>query len=154
MNSIVIYNDPNLFSQPLFHKGPQFFPPGCSWPESGYSHQVPEYTVRNLHCTTSPLRFSSLLRSDTPTHGIPSFWIACVQAALRSSSDTLITARPLSLKSSYSFTILGFSIRQGPHHEAQKSMIFNFPFTLYSDTCPPSGVGKVKSGAWAAIYYK
>ena len=27
MNSIVIYNAPNLFSQPLFHKGPQFFRP-------------------------------------------------------------------------------------------------------------------------------
>ena len=128
MNSIVIYNDPNLFSQPLFHKGPQFY-----------------------NFTTSLFQ---PFKSDTCTHGIPSFWIACVQAALRSSSDTLITARPLSLKSSYSFTILGFSIRQGPHHEAQKSMIFNFPFTLYSDTCPPSGVGKVKSGAWAAIYYK
>ena len=139
MNSIVIYNDPNLFSQPLFHKGPQFFRPDVLG-------QNPLYNF-----TTSLFQ---PFKSDTCTHGIPSFWIACVQAALRSSSDTLITARPLSLKSSYSFTILGFSIRQGPHHEAQKSMIFNFPFTLYSDTCPPSGVGKVKSGAWAAIYYK
>ena len=153
MNSIVIYNDPNLFSQPLFHKGPQFsarmFLARIRLFSSSTRIHGTESTLYNF--TTSLFQ---PFKSDTWTHGIPSFWIACVQAALRSSSDTLITARPLSLKSSYSFTILGFSIRQGPHHEAQKSMIFNFPFTLYSDTCPPSGVGKVKSGAWAAIYYK
>ena len=136
MNSIVIYNDPNLFSQPLFHKGPQFFRPDVLG-------QNPVILIKYQNT-----RYGIYIVQLHP------FWIACVQAALRSSSDTLITARPLSLKSSYSFTILGFSIRQGPHHEAQKSMIFNFPFTLYSDTCPPSGVGKVKSGAWAAIYYK
>lgn len=153
MNSIVIYNDPNLFSSRSSTKA-RNFSAGCSWPESGYSHQVPEYTVRNLHCTTSPLRFSSLLsRTRGPTAYRP-FWIACVPGGFTFVKRYTNHSKAFVLKIIVQFHHIGISIRQGPHHEAQKSMIFNFPFTLYSDTCPLSGVGKVKSGAWAAIYYK
>src|SRR6188768_3595967 len=42
-------------------------------------------------------------------------------------------------------TTFGFSFRQGPHHEAQKSTIVTFPKLSFRETVFPSGLGAEKS---------
>lgn len=42
-------------------------------------------------------------------------------------------------------TTFGFSCRQGPHHEAQKSTIVTFPKQSFSAITLPSGFGAEKS---------
>jgi len=42
---------------------------------------------------------------------------------------------------------LGFSLRHGPHQEAQKSITVTFPSDCFKETEIPSGVFAVKSGA-------
>jgi hypothetical protein len=37
-------------------------------------------------------------------------------------------------------TTFGFSALQGPHHEAQKSIIVTFPNDSFNETVLPSGV--------------
>src|SRR5688572_6523292 len=67
------------------------------------------------------------------------------------SKETPKISKPLSLYLLYIFTTFGFSRRQGPHQEAQKSISTYLPFKEESDFEPPSGVGKVKSGAMPPI---
>src|SRR6187431_945383 len=42
-------------------------------------------------------------------------------------------------------TTFGFSFRQGPHHEAQKSTIVTFPKLSFRETVFPAGLGAEKS---------
>lgn len=42
-------------------------------------------------------------------------------------------------------TTFGFSLRQGPHHEAQKSTIVTFPKLSLRETVFPCGLGAEKS---------
>ena len=77
---------------------------------------------------------SQYLRSETWVQVRPSFSIAFSQFCLPCSlsSDTPRTVNPLSLKSLNAFTTFGFSARQGPHQDAQKSIRTYFP--LKSDS--------------------
>jgi hypothetical protein len=56
-------------------------------------------------------------------------------------------------------TTFGFSFLQGPHQEAQKSIIVTFPKDSFNDITLPSGVFAEKSGAkaptstWAVTFF-
>lgn len=50
-------------------------------------------------------------------------------------------------------TTFGFSARQGPHHEAQKSIIVTFPNDSFNETVLPSGVFAEKSGALVTFFF-
>src|SRR5699024_5962308 len=74
-----------------------------------------------------------------------SFAIASFQAPASLSNETPIMFKPFECNSLYIATTFGFSFRQGPHHEAQKSTIVTFPKLSLSETCLPSGLGAEKS---------
>ncbi len=61
------------------------------------------------------------------------------------SKDTPIMLRPLLCSSLYRATTFGFSCRQGPHHEAQKSTIVTFPKFSLREIIFPCGLGPEKS---------
>jgi hypothetical protein len=65
-----------------------------------------------------------------------------------SSKETPIISNPLAWNSLYNATTLGFSIRQGLHHEAQKSSSVTFPKDSLSETAFPFGAEAEKSGAF------
>jgi len=50
-------------------------------------------------------------------------------------------------------TTFGFSALQGPHHEAQKSIIVTFPNDSFKETVLPSGVFAEKSGALITFFF-
>ena len=50
-------------------------------------------------------------------------------------------------------TTFGFSALQGPHHEAQKSIIVTFPNDSFKETVLPSGVLAEKSGALVIFFF-
>jgi hypothetical protein len=54
---------------------------------------------------------------------------------------------PLACNSLYKATTFGFSPLQGPHHEAQKSMMVTLPIDSFNEICFPSGFFAEKSGA-------
>src|SRR3989338_1283887 len=80
-------------------------------------------------------------------HDKLSFSIASSQRARSLSRDTLMTVKPLSLYFSYNPTTCGFSRRQGPHQEAQKSRRTTFPRKSESFIELPSGSNSSKSRA-------
>lgn len=51
----------------------------------------------------------------------------------------------------YKATTFGFSALQGPHHEAQKSIIVTLPNDSFKETTFPEGVLAEKSGAIVSI---
>lgn len=51
-------------------------------------------------------------------------------------------------------TTFGFSALQGPHHEAQKSIIVTFPNDSFNETILPSGVFAEKSGALVTFFFQ
>ncbi len=55
--------------------------------------------------------------------------------------------KPLLCNSLYNATTLGFSALQGPHHDAQKSIMVTFPNDSFKETIFPSGVFAEKSAA-------
>src|ERR1044072_7863553 len=73
--------------------------------------------------------------------------MACTQGSFLLSSDTANTEKPLSLYLLKALTILGFSFRHGPHHEAQKSSNRYLPKWSLNLSSFPSGDGNAKSGA-------
>src|SRR5690606_470480 len=77
--------------------------------------------------------------------------MASTQSFLFLSNETPNTSNPLSLYLWYILTTLGFSMRQGLHHAAQKSINTYFPRKEDSATVSPSGVGKAMSGAISPI---
>jgi|LakMenE01Jun11ns_1017448.scaffolds.fasta_scaffold9579953_2 hypothetical protein len=50
-------------------------------------------------------------------------------------------------------TTFGFSDRQGPHQEAQKSITVTFPNDSFNETVLPSGVFAEKSGALFTFFF-
>src|SRR3989338_10365382 len=74
----------------------------------------------------------------------PSFSMACFQAASSRSKEMLMISKPFPflnfalLYLEYACTTLGFSRRQGPHQEAQKSISTNLPLNLESEMTFPS----------------
>src|SRR5690349_15844721 len=72
-------------------------------------------------------------------------------ARVRTSGSWLLTVRPtmasLSPYFSWSFTKLGISMRQGPHHVAQKSRIITLPWKSDRRTFFPVRSVSSKSGA-------
>src|SRR5690606_40085782 len=78
----------------------------------------------------------------------PSFSIASFHLAASLSKETPIIFKPFSCNSLYIATTLGFSIRQGPHQDAQKSIIVTFPKDSFNEIVLPSGDGAEKSGAF------
>ncbi len=50
-------------------------------------------------------------------------------------------------------TTFGFSALQGPHHEAQKSIIVTFPNDSFNETVLASGVFAEKSGALFTFFF-
>src|SRR5207253_9616022 len=63
------------------------------------------------------------------------------------SSEGTAMARPLSRYLSWSFTNSGISMRQGPHHVAQKSRITTLPLKSDRWTFLPETSASSKSGA-------
>lgn len=51
-------------------------------------------------------------------------------------------------------TTFGFSALQGPHHEAQKSIIVTFPNDAFKETVLPAGVFAEKSGALVTFFFQ
>jgi hypothetical protein len=51
-------------------------------------------------------------------------------------------------------TTFGFSALQGPHHEAQKSIIVTFPNDSFNETILPSGDFAEKSGALVTFFFQ
>ena len=50
-------------------------------------------------------------------------------------------------------TTFGFSALQGPHQEAQKSIIVTFPNDSFKETVLPSGVLAEKSDALVTFFF-
>ncbi len=50
-------------------------------------------------------------------------------------------------------TTFGFSALQGPHHEAQKSIIVTFPNDSFNETVLPSGVLAENSDALVTFFF-
>ena len=50
-------------------------------------------------------------------------------------------------------TTFGFSALQGPHQEAQKSIIVTFPNDSFNETVLPSGVFAENSGALVTFFF-
>src|SRR5690606_11731258 len=80
-----------------------------------------------------------------------SFSIALTQRSLLSSKETPMIFKPLSLYLSYIFTTCGFSFRQGPHHDAQKSINVYLPKFSYNDCWLLFTSGILKSDTLAPI---
>lgn len=76
-----------------------------------------------------------------------SLTIAFFHFVASSSKDTPIMFKPLLCNSLYKATTFGFSALQGPHHDAQKSIIVTFPKLSFKETVLPSGVFAEKSAA-------
>lgn len=74
-----------------------------------------------------------------------SFAIASFQALASLSKDTPTMFSPLECNSLYIATTFGFSLRHGPHQEAQKSTIVTFPKHSFREITFPSGLGPEKS---------
>ena len=64
----------------------------------------------------------------------------------------LIISKPLSWYLSYRLTRFGFSIRQGLHHDAQKSIIVTFPLILFRSNKIPFELGPEKAGTFSPIF--
>ena len=75
-------------------------------------------------------------KSEPFNQGNPSSMIACTHLDLSSSKDTPNTSRPLSRYLLYNRITLGFSARQGPHHDAQKSTNFALALIPCNETGP------------------
>lgn len=67
------------------------------------------------------------------------------------SKETPIIFSPFECNSLYIATTFGFSLRHGPHHEAQKSTIVTLPKLSLSETTFPSGFGAEKSALHLAL---
>ena len=59
--------------------------------------------------------------------------------------------KPLAWNSLYNATTFGFSFLQGPHQDAQKSIIVSFPKALLSEVFSPTVLGAEKLGAIVPI---
>ncbi len=88
---------------------------------------------------------SQPFKLDTWYQFNPSFAIAPFHLEASSSSETPMMFNPLEWNSLYKATTLGFSFRQGPHQEAQKSIIVIFPLASFNENIFPSGVLAEKS---------
>jgi hypothetical protein len=80
-----------------------------------------------------------------------SFAIAFFHFVASSSKDTPIMFSPLLCNSLYNATTFGFSALQGPHQDAQKSIIVTFPKDSFKETIFPSGVLAEKLAAFVEL---
>lgn len=73
--------------------------------------------------------------------------MASFHLSASSSSETPIILNPLEWNRLYSATTFGFSILQGLHHDAQKSISVTFPNDSFNEISLPEGDFPEKSGA-------
>ena len=76
-----------------------------------------------------------------------SFFIAFIQESLSLSKEIPTISNSLEEYLFLSLTKSGFSILQGPHHDAQKSSKIILDFTFEREIDSPSSPGPSKSGA-------